>query len=207
MTESSIHPDLLACHDCDALYRARELPAGQVARCQRCGCILYRHSSLDPDRLLALSLTGLILFIIANAFPLLFLELGGNSQQSTLFSSVLALFREDLWAVAVLVFCTSILFPLLTLLGMIYLFLPLKFQRRPLWQSARVFRFYLALMPWGMTGVYLLGVLVAIIKLRDLATVTLGVALYAFAALLVVSLVAHANLEPRALWQYMDTHP
>lgn len=207
MTKSAIHPDLLACHECDALYRARELPVGQVALCQRCGNVLYRHSSLDPNRPLALSLTGLVLFVIANAFPLLSLELGGNSQESTLFSGVLALFHENLWAVAVLVFCTSILFPLLSLLGMVYLLLPLTLKRRPLWQSARVFRFYLTLMPWGMTGVYLLGVLVAIIKLRDLATVTPGVALYAFAGMLIVSLAAHAILEPRTLWQHMDAHP
>lgn len=199
-----VYADFLACHDCDALHRTRKLSAGQSALCCRCGAVLYRNRSVGFDLPLAFSLTGLVFFVVANGYPLLFLELGGRMQESTLFAGVTALFDEGLWILAVLVFCTSLLFPLLNLLGIVYLLLPLKLQRRPLWRSAWVFRAVLTLMPWGMTGVYLLGVLVAIVKLRDLATVAPGVALYAFIGLLLASVAAGSSLDSHSLWRHME---
>lgn len=196
--------DLLACHDCDALHRTRSLSAGQSALCHRCGAVLYREQPLDLDRPLAFSLTGLILFVLANHYPLLSLELGGRIQESSLFSGVTALFHEGLWFLSALVFCTSLLFPFLTLLATIYLLLPLKLGGRPLWQAARVFRVLLIVTPWEMTGVYLLGVIVAIVKLRDLASVEAGIALYAYIGLLLSSLAATLTLEPRTLWKYLE---
>lgn len=204
MTKTKVHSDLLACHDCDALHRAKKLPVGQSALCRRCGAILYRGPFVSLDLPLAFSLAGLVFFAMANGYPLLFLELGGRMQESTLFSGVTALFDEGLWGLAILVFCTTLLFPLLNLLGMVYLLLPLKIHHPPLWRSEWVFRKLLALTPWGMTGVYLLGVMVAVVKLRDLASVALGIALYAFAGLLLVSIAANNTLDSRTLWRHME---
>ena len=63
--------DLLACHDCDALHRLGALPSGATGRCTRCGADLYHARPENLATPLAWTLTGLILFIIANTHPLL----------------------------------------------------------------------------------------------------------------------------------------
>ncbi|MEO5348594.1 MAG: paraquat-inducible protein A [Magnetococcus sp. YQC-3] len=194
-TSLPIH--LSACPHCDALHRVHRLPWGQSALCSRCGTSLYRSRSPGFDQPLAFALTGLLLFCVANAYPLLSLELGGRVQESTLLTGVTALFDEGVWLLAPMVFCTSLLFPLLILSGTAYLLLPLRFSRRPWPYSVTVLRAITHMTPWSMTGVYTLGIMVAVVKLREMATVTPGIALYAFFGLLLTSIAAQLGLDAR----------
>lgn len=103
-----------------------------------------------------------------------------------------------------MVLLTSIVFPLSKILSMLYVLLPLKFNRRVL-HGAATFRMVETLTPWAMTEVYMLGVLVAYIKLTKLATIVPGVALFAFAALIIVMAAADVVLEPRLVWQKLES--
>jgi paraquat-inducible protein A len=90
--------------------------------------------------------------------------------------------------------------PLAWLLSVTYVFLPLRLGRVP-WGVARVFRITELLRPWAMMEVYLLGVLVAYVKLSALARLELGTALFAFGGLIVVMIAAEAALEPQEIWR------
>jgi len=57
-----------------------------------------------------------------------------------------------------------------------------------------------SLMPWSLVAVFMLGVLISIVKLLDLATVIPGTSLYAFAGLIVLSAAANANMDPAVIW-------
>ncbi|MBF0585099.1 MAG: paraquat-inducible protein A [Magnetococcales bacterium] len=180
---------------CDALHHLDPLPSGHAALCRRCGTPLYRSQFTGLDLPLALALTGLVLFVIANGYPLLILELGGRVQENSLWTGVTALLGRGVWLLAPLVFCTSLLFPALTLAAVVYLLLPLRL-RRPPWRHARaVFRLLTHLNPWSMAGIYLLGLMIAIVKLRDMAHVAPGIALYAFLGLLLVSVATQISLD------------
>ncbi|MBF0461507.1 MAG: paraquat-inducible protein A [Magnetococcales bacterium] len=202
---------LSACPHCDALHRVHRLPFGQSALCSRCGTPLYHSRMMGVDQPLAFALTGLLLFILANSFPLLALELSGRVQESTLLDGITALFDAGMWLLALLVCCTSLLFPLLILSSMVYLLLPLKLCRPPWPCTTRVLRALTTLTPWGMTGVYALGVMVAIVKLRDMATVTPGIALYAFFGLLLTTIAAQlvfdAHIRRQIFMAVAASHP
>ncbi|MBF0341179.1 MAG: paraquat-inducible protein A [Magnetococcales bacterium] len=191
------------CHDCGTASRLPELPPGGVACCPCCQAELDRRQGASLDTGLALALTGLILFVIANWQPLLTLKLGGRMLGNTLWDGVLAMARYGMWDLALLVLATSMLFPLLMLLGLTGVLLPLHFGRRP-WQGARIFKMVLAVTPWAMVGVYTLGLFVAYVKLTSMASVAPGVALYAFCGLLVVSAATRATLNPRAVWERLQ---
>ncbi|MDG4554219.1 MAG: paraquat-inducible protein A [Candidatus Competibacter sp.] len=195
---------LVACHDCDLLYRKRPLREGEKARCGRCGALLYARKSNSIERALTLALAALILFGLANAFPLLDFQFQGRGQQSSVLSGVWELYAQGMWALAAVVFVASILAPLLKILALLYVLLPLRVGRRP-WRMAWVFRWIETLHPWAMTEVYLLGVLVAFVKLSDIATIVPGVALYSFAALIVAMAATDAALEPEAIWERLET--
>ncbi len=189
----------IACHDCDLLHRRQPLPPGGVAACSRCGTVLYRNRRNSLDRTLAMAVCGLILFIIANLSPFLTLKFEGQTQETNLVTGVMELYRQGMVPIALLVLATGIAFPLLELTGLIYLLLPLKFDRTP-WGMAGVFRVIRALQPWGMTEVFLLGILVSIVKLAGMATVIPGAALYAFLALIFVVAATAASLDPDIVW-------
>jgi paraquat-inducible protein A len=131
-------------------------------------------------------------------------ELEGRSQDNTLISGVAEMYHADLWGLSIIVLMMSIIFPLAKLVGILYVLIPLKMNKRP-WMLAKSFRMLDVLHPWGMTEVYMLGVFVAYVKLSDLATVTPGIALYSFGALLIVSAAATASLDPRIVWEKVES--
>ncbi len=148
---------------------------------------------------MALVLTGLLLFVIANSHPLLYLELAGRMQASTLLEGVSALFQSGLWLMALLVLFTSLLAPLLVLLALLCLLWPVLRQRSPSHAAAPLMRALHHLSPWSMSGVYTLGLVIAIVKLRDLAFVSPGIALYAYFGMLLATTAAHRTIDAHTL--------
>lgn len=197
---------LTACRECDLLHRIVPLAPGGRALCVRCAAPLYRNVPDSLDRACALHLSALMLWAMANAFPFVSLRLGGRVEDNVMLSGPLALAREGMPELGVLVFLTSILFPLLTIAGSLYVLLPLRFG----WRfpgAAPAYRLVRMLNPWSLVGVFMLGLLVALVKLLDLADVVPGTGLYAFAGLLVVSAAANANMDHDAIWPRVGPLP
>ncbi len=194
---------LIACQDCDLLHRQCLLRDGERASCSRCGAVLYRNKRNSLDRTLVFSLTGIILFLMANMLPFLTFQYEGRVQESVLLTGVRELLVQDMWMVAILVLMVSIIIPLLKIVGTLYVLLPLKVNRRP-WRAAFMFRLVEALHPWAMVDVYMLGVIVAMVKLSDFATIVPGAALYSFAALLLSMAAASAALNPHEVWDQLE---
>jgi paraquat-inducible protein A len=94
---------------------------------------------------------------------------------------------------------TASLAPLLKLLGNLYVLLPLRFGWRGL-GLAQVFRYTEIVHRWAMMEVYVLGVIVAYVKLTDFAHLELGIAVYSFAALILTMVAAESALDPRQVW-------
>jgi paraquat-inducible protein A len=190
--------DPIICEQCDTVHRAQPLKPRQSARCVRCGALLYRHSRLSLQAMLAVTLASLIVFVIANGYPIVTLESHGERSQTTLLGAVLAADDAGIGAVAVAAAAMVFLFPLLQMLLFVYVLLPLVQRRVP-----RGFGFAMHLLrhiePWSMVEVFVLGVLVAVVKLGGLATVIPQPGLWAFAALTVLLTVLN-GFDARALW-------
>ena len=194
---------VIACHECDLLQREVPLPRGGVVRCGRCGAELYRSHPDSFERSLALTAGAIVLFAIANAFPIVGLKLQGQVIQTTLFHAVQTLWNEDMKSVGMLVFVTTMLVPALQLFALTYLLLPLRLGRAPP-HFALVFRMLQAVRPWGMVEVFMLGVLVSLVKLAHLAGVVPGIALWSFGALMFLMAAVAAVFDPRDLWARMS---
>lgn len=192
-----------ACHDCDALQHEVALEPGGLARCWRCDAVLYRGPHHAIDRTLALSLAASVLFLLALSFPLVELDMQGRQHSTTLWGAVTTLWRQDAALVAVLVAVTTVLMPALQLGAMLWLLLPLALQRRPA-GGVRVLRALLLVQPWGMVEVFVLGVLVALVKLAHIASVIPGIALWSFGGLICVFAAAAANFDAQQAWERLD---
>ena len=194
---------LIACHECDLLQREVPLAAGGAARCTRCGAVLYRNQPDGLDRTLAYALGAAVLFVVANAFPIVGLEAQGLRTSTTLLGTVRTLHDQDMTSVAGLVFVTTVLMPAIQIGALLYLLLPLKLGRVPHGLPA-VFRLVHAVRPWGMVEVFMLGTLVSLAKLAHLAHVVPGIALWSFGALMFLVAAAAAAFDSQALWARVE---
>ncbi|HET7061361.1 MAG TPA: paraquat-inducible protein A [Nitrosospira sp.] len=192
---------LIACEECDAVYRKLALGPSEVALCGRCGAELERDRHALRRHVLPLSIAGLCMYIIANVFPILQLEVRGDFSQATLIGSVHSLNAEGMPLVAFLVLATTILFPLFQLLALIYLLaLPIRLRRSGYPAAFNLSgRLIQILRPWVMVEIFLLGVIVAFVKLTSMATVLPGIALWAFGALAFL-LTSVFSFDPRHIY-------
>jgi len=194
---------LEACPECDALLKPAALAVGDKAHCPRCGFLLQRAQKNSIERSLALSITGLLLFIPANCLPLLGIKFLGNTKDGILFSGVVALYAEHMWAVAALVFLSSMLFPLMNIL-LTFAISAHLYLNRPNRNLAQWMRWLQHLDEWAMLEVYTLGIIVACVKLSSMADLRFGMGLYAFVGLLLVAVTLAGSLDSALFWRRID---
>ncbi len=199
----SVLDHLVACHECDLLHDKLPIGVGAVARCSRCNAFLYSNRPNNIDRCLAVSLASLIMFVVANAFPFLAISVSGNTQSISIISAVFALSDEGLWLLSILCFGFILLIPLLRVVGLLYILLPLRFDRR-LPGLELVFRGIVALSPWSMMEIYMLGAIVALAKLASMASIELGLSFWAFALLNLLSALAAQMVDTHTLWDFLS---
>ena len=176
------------------------MPDDTIARCTACGAKIFIRFEQSVPRTLALYLAALFLVLVANAFPIMTMSLEGQSNAATILDSAKALYDGGMWPLAIAVALAGVVMPLAKILGMLAILLPLHFGLRPPWMVAG-FRWVERLQPWAMMEVYLLGVIVAYVKLQDLATIHLGVAIFAFVGTILLLAAADARFDPHAIWR------
>ena len=120
---------LIECHDCGLFLRPKALPLRGAAKCPRCGVRLYRRTNRGIDHAIALSITALLLFVIANAFPFMTFKLEGREQVSTLITGVHEFLDQGLWPLAALVFTVTIRVPLAQILTTLAVLVPIRLGR------------------------------------------------------------------------------
>ena len=195
----------VVCRICGLLQRLEELRPGTEAVCCRCGSILRERKVDSLRRTAAFSLAALIFYVPANLYPILRMEFYGAYSESTIWDGCVKLFQDGQWVVAVIVFLASILIPLFKLIGLFFLVVTTRLaSARRLQERTRIYKFIDVIGPWAMLDVFLLSVLVALVKLEQLATVLPGPGILAFTAVVVFTILASASLDPNLIWEETD---
>ncbi|MGH7087583.1 MAG: paraquat-inducible protein A, partial [Stellaceae bacterium] len=189
---------VVECPDCGLRQALVPIRHGACAYCARCFALLRRSGSAETG--LALALAGLILIALANFLPLLTLEFEGRSVTASLASGALVLAARGLWPLGLLILLLTVVVPALKLGGIAVVLLGIR-VRRPPPAIVPVLRSLNRLSAWAMVDVYMLGLFVAYVKLAAFATVVLGIAVYALAALMVVMAAMDASLDFDAVWE------
>ncbi|MGJ0431404.1 paraquat-inducible protein A [Methylobacter sp.] len=192
-----------ACAECDLLLNPAQPAMGDKAQCPRCGYLLQRPRKQSIERTFALSIAGLILIFPANLLPLIGIKVLGNTRDGTLWSGVATLYQEDMWAVAILVFLSSILFPLVNIVLSLLVSGHLYFQK-PNRLLPRWMRWLQHIEEWAMLEVYTLGIIVACVKLASMAELRFGFGLYAFVTLLIVNAMLASSLDQYLFWRRIE---
>jgi paraquat-inducible protein A len=194
---------LVACPHCDLLQRLPQLSLGASARCPRCDKELSRHRPDSLQRTLALTLAAAICLLIANSVPLLGLSVLGLEVSTSVFGGARQLWTDGQQPVAALVLFTSILAPALQIGMLLVILLGALSQRPPRWVGS-LLRLQPKVSTWSTIEVLILGVLVALIKIADYATVIPGIALFTLGALVVLLAAIQSTFDPQDVWRRVE---
>ncbi len=190
----------IACHECDLIHDIPLMPERAAACCVRCGAVLFRARGNSVDRTLAWTIAGLVLYVAAVSFPFLAIKNGPISNETGLLTGIQLLFNQGLIPLAVLVLLTCILIPLIQMLGLLYIFIPLKLNFQVKY-AIPAFRLFKHIKPWSMMEIYMLGILVSIVKLGKMASIVPGLAVFAFGILIFVLNFALSSVDSHMVWE------
>ena len=193
---------LIRCHDCGTLTKM-----GQNQHCPLCDSVLHARLPNSFQRTVALVLSGCALYIPANIFPIMSVTRLGVGEPHTIIGGIIALIHSDMIPIAMLVLVASILVPLLKLLGLTLLLLSI-YYRWPI--NARkwtiMYRIIAFVGRWSMLDIFMISILVALVDMGSVAQIIAGPAATAFAAVVVLTMFAAKNFDPRLIWDSHQAH-
>ncbi len=190
---------LASCHLC---YK---LAPEAIHECPRCGAAMHVRKTDSIQRTLALLITASILYIPANVLPIMITDQLGTSEPSTIMGGVFLLIKLGSVPIAAVIFIASVLVPLSKLFALYYL----------CWNTARgsadgakqktiVYRMAEFVGKWSMVDVFVVAILVALVNLGGLVAIRPGAAAFAFAGVVMVTMVAAECFDPRLMWDKLD---
>jgi paraquat-inducible protein A len=194
---------VIACGGCGTVHKRRPIPPGTVADCLVCGSPLYRHKPKDLQLPLALHAAALVMLTVAISFPLLSFSLEGRTQTASILTGIELFWAIGYWPLALVVGMVGIIVPAVRALMALLVLGSLLLGLRPRF-AGPTFRWVEILRPWAMMEVYLLGLTVAYVKLQDLARLELGLAAFAFVALILLTLMADALMDRARVWERLE---
>jgi len=199
------HKDWLMCSECGELQSLVAISPEHEVVCYNCDHVLHAGHGRWLEIASALTVTAFILFFISVFFPVLTLEIGGQSRDVTILDGFWALMARDSWILAALIITTLFLFPLFEIFALLYLVLPYSLNKH-LPGQAQVLKWLIQARSWSMLEVFLLSMVVASVKMADMAVLYLEVATYTLFILVGVLILAVFYLDKTKLWSWINTN-
>jgi len=194
----------VGCHACDLV---NPVPANDHGHhdCARFGAALHVRKTDSIARTWSLVITAFILYIPANAYPIMTVISFGRGSPDTILSGVIHLMEAGLWPLALLVFVASVAVPMLKLIGLSFLLVSV--QKGSVWRlkdKTVLYRIIEAVGRWSMIDIFMISILVALVNLGSVATIEPGVGAISFAAVVIITMIASMMFDPRLMWDNLE---
>lgn len=199
--KSALAQGLVRCSECGKLEKI-----GEFKTCLRCNSLLHARLPQSFQRTLAFLISSYALYIPANLFPIMTVtQLGKVGEPHTILGGIVVLIHSNMLPIALLVLVASILVPLLKLLGLSLLLLCVHYR----WQVnakrwTQMYRVILFVGRWSMLDIFMISILVSLVNLGGVAQVLAGNAATAFAAVVVLTMLAAKSFDPRLIWDVQE---
>ncbi|HEY9040373.1 MAG TPA: paraquat-inducible protein A [Roseovarius sp.] len=204
--ENTAHNELdrlIACPHCDLVYSTPQVAQNERAYCHRCHTTLIAPRRKAGKRLIALALSILILITGALFFPFLSIGAGGLSHGTSIVQTSLA-FEGTLAILTPAILAFIVIIPMARLILLIYVLVPVIQDKPPAPLAREAFRLAEDLTPWSMAEIFAIGCAVALVKLSDLAEVSLGPAAWMFAVLMIIFVLTDSLMCRYSIWKSLE---
>jgi len=149
----------------------------------------------------ALGLAAAVMLVPANLLPVLTTATSGNDRDDTILSGVIELWRRNLAPIAIIVFTASIVIPFAKLVGLAWLlFSTRNGPPRDACLPTRIYNALDFIGRWSMLDVFLAAFLTGLVEFGQFATVEARSGIVAFAAAVILTVLATAAFDPATLW-------
>jgi paraquat-inducible protein A len=192
---------LVPCHTCNLLSSH----ALEGWPCSRCGAAVHRRKPDSLARTWSFLIAAAILYIPANLLPMIVTQSVFETSRDTILSSIVYFWISDAKALAILVLAASVVVPLLKMMALTLLLLSVHF--RSSWcirQQTELYRLLETVGRWSMLDIFVVAMLASLVRAGKLATIVPGPGALAFAAVVVLTMLASLSFDPRLLWDALD---
>lgn len=196
---------LEACHSCGLVASVPR--AARHQRCERCGAALHRRRPDSVGRTWAFLLAATILYIPAMLLPVMYTDSLFGKEDDTIISGVMLFWNSGSQALAIIIFIASIVVPVLKLAALSLL--ALTAQTRSRWrpqQRTVLYRIVEFVGRWSMLDIFVITLTVALVRFQTLAVITAGPGAMAFCAVVVLTMLASMQFDPRLIWDATDSN-
>lgn len=196
--QNRVPRNYVLCEICENQVERSSSENTEIA-CSTCG---HRKKQLNQavERTLFFSLTALILYFPANMLPFMTLEMYGNKNEATIWSGIVSLAKEGSYFIAGLVFLASMVVPFIKLASLLYISISSNKPNNRKFKTS-LFKFIDAIGPWSMLDIFLVAIFVAIVKFDSMADVTAGPGAAVFLLVVIFSMLASKNYNPKMIWE------
>ena len=189
---------LLVCLKCRATVRAAN---SLQSRCPRCRARLHERKPYSLAVTTVLVIASAILYVPANILPVMDTRTFIDDEYDTIMSGVLVLLQSGSWPIALLVFVASIVVPLLKILALgVLLYSAWRRTPRHRLERSELFRLVEFIGRWSMLDVYAISLLATLVQVQSFASIIVGWGAWAFAAVVVLTMLAARTFDERLLW-------
>lgn len=195
---------LVACPRCDALHRLTEPLPGQRATCHRCDAVLIAPRRRAGMTIIAMSASIVVLAVATLVLPFLSISRRGLSNDATLLDAATAFSGVPFVFLSLAVLTVTVLLPPTRAVLILYVLTPLVFDRKPPPRALAAFRLVEQLRPWSMAEIFVIGCVVSLVELRELALIDLGPAFWMFATLVVLGVIQDTVTCSYSVWKALD---
>ena len=210
---SAARAGMIGCHACGHVQvcdgsaggPSRGAATERRQRCGRCAATLHLRHPDSITRTWALLIAAAILYIPANLLPVLHTTSLFGNEDDTIMSGVAYFWVSGDWPLAVIVFVASILVPMLKLsvLALLAWTTQSRSRWRPL-ERTKLYRIVERIGRWSMLDVFVVTLTVALVRFKSLAVITAGWGALAFACVVVLTMMAALQFDPRLIWDCAD---
>ena len=200
-TQTAQRLNLVSCHQCRTLWQ--NVDEGDV--CTYCNSPLHSRKPNSYSRAWAYLIAACIMYVPANLMPVMVTQTFLGDEGSTILGGVIFFWSEGEWGLAAIVFIASFLVPLVKISTLILLLV--MAQKQSLWrlrQRATLYRLLEIIGRWSMLDVFVVSILVGLVQIPGYVTITSGIGIVAFAAVVVLTMLASQSFDPRLTWDAIN---
>lgn len=185
---------LARCHSCG------RIEAVQTRHCPVCEAPLHLRKPASLERTIALTIGAALLYFPANLLPVLRIQSSlKGEQQNTILSGVIQFWQDGDYPVALIIFTASVVIPILKVLAILALCLSVRSGYSPQ-AMTRLYRVTEYVGRWSMVDVFVVSILVGIVQLGSVLQIEAGGGAFAFAGVVVLTMLAARSFDPRLIW-------
>lgn len=195
--------NLIICKKCHTLHKKIPLHQGGKALCSQCDTVIYIREDNLLNKTLALVVTAFISLMVAFQFNIITINVNGLEQSLTLGSLFLVILENQQYVVGLMLLFLIVIFPVL-IIGSMFILLILMKHRKADYFVQRLLILLAYLRPWSMVDIFFISLLVAMVKLFDVASIELGISFIAFIFTLILDTIISKNMSFYELWYHHD---